>query len=243
MINKFSIMPLVSALICSPLANAGAMGESGMSSFSGFIALEGGYTITTIDNYNFAVSGLDGFEFSSIRKTQHYTGRLAAGMLNMMDEEFAMTSELGWGYYGRSTLNPPNLDFGEFTLQHTVTGFDALLGIAYVQPNFNLSLKGGAMIQNLTRKTTATANFAGVGALGVDTFVSKTNQTAALPEIKLGAAYSFDNNWSLTAAYMFVLGSRNRTSGTINPDGSVTFTSNNLNPTLNSLLLGIQYTC
>lgn len=242
MINKFTLIPLISALTCTSLAYGGAMGDSGMSSFAGFMALEGGYTITTIDNYDFTVSGV-GLNFASIKKAQHYTGRLAAGIQNMMDDQTAITSELGWGYYGRTTLNPPNVDFGEFTLQHTVTGFDALIGLAYIQPNFSLSLKGGALIQNLTRKTTATANFAGIGLLGTDTFISKTNQTAALPEIKLGAAYNFDSNWALTASYMFALGARNRTTGSINADDSVTFTSNNLNPTLNSLLLGVQFTC
>lgn len=242
--NKLTLIPLISALSCSSLIHAGGMGDqSDLSGVAGFISLEGGYSVTTVDNYDFTISGPGGGTISSIKKAQHYTGRLAAGLLNMMDEQWGMTSELGWAYFGRTTLNPPNIDFGDFTIQHTVTGFDALIGIAFIQPNYSLSFKAGGLIQNLTRKITATSSLATLALPGVSTFTSKENQTAVLPEIKLGGSYNFDNNWAITAAYLMALGSSSRTSSSIDQFGNVNYTSNNLNPTINSLLLGIQYTC
>jgi hypothetical protein len=161
----------------------------------------------------------------------------------MMDDQWGVTSELGWGYYGRTNLTPPSLDFGDLSIEHTITGFDALIGLAYIQPNFSVSFKAGAMIQNFSARTTATADLALV-ELGVTSFVSKVNQTAAMPEIKLGGSYNFDSNWSITAAYLVAIGSASRATGSINPaTGAVSLTTNNLNPTMNALLLGVQFTC
>ncbi len=238
--KKIALLPLISALSCNTLIHAGGMGDQSYSN-AGFIALEGGYTINTIDNYNFNVVGLNQ-ALSSIKSTQHYTGILSAGMLFMMDDLYAVTSELGWGYYGRTTLEPDFIGFGDLTIQHTLTGFDALIGIAYIQPNFSLFLKGGALIQNMQLKTSV--EFADPLFPLVTGFTSKVNHTAALPEIKIGGSYNFDSNWSLTGAYIFALGSTPKSSGILD---ATTFTSNltsnNLNPTINALVLGVQYTC
>ena len=240
--KKITLISLISALSCSALVHAGGMGEqtcgTGSTCNAGFVSLEGGYSVSSIGNYNFTITGVPS-SFSSVKKTQHYAGRLAAGMITMMDEQWGMTGELGWGYYGRTTLNPNLVLAGfDFTMKHTITGFDALIGLAFVQPSYSISLKAGAMIQNLQVQTTS--NFS---AFDLPLFEdNKTNQTAALPEIKLGAAYNFDNNWSLTAAYLVAFGSSPKTTGNYDGIDRLTFNSNNLNPTINALLLGIQYT-
>jgi hypothetical protein len=246
--NKFTLIPLISALSCSPLIHAGGMGDQSCGNTgncsAGFISLEGGYTVNTIGNYNFTLLGVGGGAFESIKTSQHYTGRLAAGMLNMMDDQVGMTGELGWGYYGRTTLNPPNLIFGNLTIQNTLTGFDALVGIAYVQPYFSLSFKAGGLIQNMVTNTTSSTDFAALlGFPATFATSTKVNQTAVLPEIKLGASYNFDSNWGLTAAFISAFGSSPKTTATFDPvSGDAVLTTNNQNPTINALLLGVQYT-
>jgi len=236
--KKLTLISLISALTCSSLVHAGGMGEQSGLCCTAFVALEGGYSTASFDNYNFDLVGAPG-SISSIKKNQNYAGRLGAGGLAMMDEQFGVTAELGWGYYGKVTLDPNNLDFGELTIQRTLTGFDALLGVAFVQPSYSLFFKAGALMQNMTTTTTATDNF----AIVADTISIKTNQTAALPEIKLGGSYNFDNNWGITAAYMLAYGSSSRTHGTFNVNtGETTLYINNVNPTTNTFLLGIQYT-
>lgn len=238
--KKITLLSLISVLSCSAHVHAGGMGDQPYSN-AGFIAFEGGYTMNTIDNYNFNIVGFNQ-ALSSIKSTQHYTGILSAGMLFMMDDQFAVTSELGWGYYGRTTLTPDFVGFGDLTIQHTLTGFDALIGLAYIQPNYSLFLKGGALIQNMQIKTTV--DFADPTFPLVTGFIEKVNHTAALPEIKLGASYNFDSNWALTGAYIFALGSTPKTTGTLDATTlASSLTSNNLNPTINALVLGIQYTC
>ncbi|MCL9683665.1 hypothetical protein [Legionella maioricensis] len=238
--KKITLLSLISALSCSALVHAGGMGDQPYSN-AGFIALEGGYTMNTIDNYNFNIVGFNQ-ALASIKSSQHYTGILSAGMLFMMDDLFAVTSELGWGYYGRTTLKPDFTGFGDLTMQHTLTGFDALIGIGYIQPNYSLFLKGGALIQNMQIKTSVA--FADPAFPLITGFTSKVNHTAALPEIKLGASYNFDSNWSLTGAYIFALGSTPKTTGFLDAATLASnLNSNNLNPTINALVLGVQYTC
>ena len=181
---------------------------------------------------------------SSTQNNQAYTGRLAAGMISMFDEMFAATGELGWGYYGRTSLNPNSANFilpGSLSISDNLSGFDALLGIAFTQPSYNFFIKAGALIQNM-RTTTTANNFAPLEDTA-DYSEEKTNRTAVMPEIKIGGAYNFTNNWAITAAYMFALGSSPQTTGNYNVfTGTSSLNVNNQNPTLNTVLLGVQYT-
>lgn len=240
--NKITLISLISALSCSPLIHAGAMG--GELSNSGFISFEGGYTLNNIDNYDFAIIGANVL-LTSVKSNQHYTGRLAAGMINMMDDQFGLTGELGWGYYGRTTLNPSltSSNTGDtLTIKHTLSGFDALVGIAYIQQNFSMSLKAGGLIQNMQTQTSAV--FGDLTLFDNFALNTKTIHTAVLPEVKLGAAYNFDSNWAVTGAYIFALGSSPKTTGVFDINTFNAFLDvNTQNPTLNTFLLGIQYTC
>lgn len=242
--KKTLLLSLISTLSCSTLSYAGGMGGDSSFCCSAFVSLEGGYTWNMIHGYDFTFSGSNA-SISSLEDNQGYTGRLGGGMTSMIDDEFGVTGELGWGYYGKTDLNPSfngvvvNIP-GVISQSHTITGFDALIGVAYVQPSFNVSLKVGAMMQNLQNKFEA-AFAPGVFPL-FDSYYSKTNRTQVLPEIKLGGAYSFDNNWAITAAYLLVVGSKPNFNADFNVNtGSFNYASNSQNPGLNTFLLGVQY--
>jgi hypothetical protein len=243
--NKIRLISLVSALLCTPLIHAGGMGDVGNCS-TAFIGLEGGYTTANISNYNFAFGDI---ALDSVRKNQNYSGRVYAGMINMFDEQFGVTGEIGWGYYGRVTLSPDFTAFpagfadigDDFTLQHTLTGFDALFGVNWVQSGFGLSFKAGAMIQNLQRETNLVL-FLDPDVFPIAAYNEKENRTGVLPEIRIGASYSFDSNWAITAAYQLAWGATPKTSALFNDTGALSLVTNNLNPTLNSFLLGVLIT-
>ncbi|WP_298625054.1 hypothetical protein [uncultured Legionella sp.] len=240
--KKISLLSVLSALSFSSVIHAGGMGDSNFCC-SAFISLEGGYSWNAIDGYNFALIGTNDYITSTENKDQ-YSARLAAGMINMMDDQFGVTGELGWGYYGKTTLNPTTptqaLIQGNLNIAHTLSGFDALLGVAYMQPCYSFSFKAGALIQNMQIHTTATDAFASGLA---DTYSLKENKTAVLPEIKLGAAYNFNENWSLTGTFMVAFGSKTQTTGEFNINtGTSHLSINNQNPSISSAMLGVQYT-
>lgn len=243
--KKITLLSLISVLSCNTFVHAGAMGDNQTMCSSAFVSLEGGYTWNTLGGYDFTVVGLNS-NLTSSSNTTHNTGRLAAGMITMMDDQFGVTGELGWGYYGKTTFTPSATGVlaplpGTLSISQTLSGFDALIGLAFVQQYYSLSIKAGALIQNM--QTKSDANFAPFGFPVVDTLTVKTNTTAVLPEIKLGAAYNFNENWALTGAYIFALGTSPKTTGTFNVNTlRASLSVNNQNPTINSLLLGIQYT-
>lgn len=243
--KKITLLSLFSALSITALSHAGAMGGCNSSSYCGsaFFALEGGYTWNMIDGYNF--TGVNG-NITSIEDNQGYTGRIAAGVMSAIDDQFAVTGEVGWGYYGRTNLTPrfvgaiPNIP-GTLNITDTITGFDTLLGVAYTQPSFSLFLKGGALFQNMLTKTNA--NISPLGLPIVNTINSETNNTEVLPEIKLGGAFNFNENWAITAAYLLAIGSSPKLTGDFNVNtGRIGVNVNTQNPTINSVLFGVQYT-
>jgi hypothetical protein len=239
--KKITLISLISAISYGSFA--GGMGDAS-SSLSTFMSLEGGYTWNKIDGYDFTVDGVETAGLSSVKDNNNYTGRLAVGIISMIDDDFGATAELGWGYYGRTTLSPEPttvapLVTGTYSSKYTLSGFDALLGVAYVQPYYSLSFKAGALIQNM--QNTTTSSFALFN--NVDSMTTKNNNTAVLPEIKLGASYNINPNWAITGAYIFALGGTTDTTGNYNSGtGNFTLNTDNQNPTINSLLIGVQYT-
>lgn len=242
--NKTNLISLFSALTFSSMAFAGGMGDSN-TCCAAFISLEGGYSWSSINNYNFTLIGANTALISNQDK-QPYGARLAAGMISMVDDEVGFTGELAWGYYGKKTLNPAISGLaspfpGALSISNTLYGFDALLGVAYVQPYFSLSFKAGAMVQNMLNNTTAA--LAPLGFPIIDTLNVKTNHTQVLPEIKVGAAYNFNQNWAITASYLLAVGTTADTGGSLDVNtGRVSLNINHQNPTINTALLGIQFT-
>jgi hypothetical protein len=220
------------------------MGDANMCT-SGFVALEAGYVWNNIGGYDFTIVGT-GTTLTSTTTKQQYGGRFAAGVMNVMDEEFGFTGELGWGYFGKTTLAPIATGVAatipaDLTISHTLSGFDALIGVAFVQPYYSLFLKGGALIQNMS--TSTTAFFDPLALPLVSTMNLKSNQTAVLPEVKVGAAYNFNPNWALTASYLYAFGGSPSAFGSFNPITSTAILNvNTLNPSVSAFLIGVQYT-
>lgn len=241
--NKLTLVSLASVLSCSALVHAGGMGcNTGQMNGGAFFGLEGGYAQNNIDGYNFTLFP-SGVIVSSVEDKQNYVFRLSAGMMNQMDDQFAVSGELGWGYYGKTSFTPSfNIPFtlaapNAFTSSHTITGFDALVGMLYTQPSFNLYLKAGAMLQNVRNKTTA--NFYGFNL--VDTQTTSSNSSAALPEIKVGGAYNFNENWALTVSYMYVFGGNPEVTGNFNTTTGVSnLVVDTENPGLSAAMIGLQ---
>ncbi len=242
--KKITILSLISALSYGSFASAGGMGGAATPCCSPFIALEGGYSWNKIGGYDFAIIGANS-TVTSITKNTAGTGRLAAGMVSMIDDQWGFTGELGWGYYGRTTLNRDTSGIttalADLSLSHTLTGFDALVGVLWTQSCFNLSLKAGALIQNNYSKSIGT--FDPLGLPIIDALEVKSNSTAVLPEIKFGAGYSFNPNWAITVAYMYAYFGSPKTTGALDINTlRATLNINTQNPTVSAALVGVQYT-
>lgn len=240
LISLFSALSSSSLLYAGDMGNMGSMGDSG-SCCSGFFSLEGGYTTNKLSGYELIINP-GGTTYTAVKNANPFAARLAAGVLNMLDDEFAVTGEVAWGYYGQPSFTPPTglaLDNvpSALTSQTTLTGFDILLGVAVIQPYFDFSFKIGTMIQSMDRKTSPYYP----GSTVIVNISDKSRNTAVLPAVKLGVGYNIDSNWSLTGSYLFAYGSTSQT--TITYDGSnYTLDSSNENPMINALMLGIQYT-
>lgn len=243
--KKLPLLSLITALSSSTFAHAGSMGpiEPVAPCLSSFLALEGGYTWNQLDGYNYSLTGFNASIYSR-ESNNGFTGRLSAGMLRSgIDELFSLSGEIGYGYYGRTTYNPRVNGFslpGFLQTRHTLSGLDALVGIAYTaDPNYSVYFKAGALVQNMTSKINANLSTLN---LPIATYHNSSNNTAVLPELKVGAAYNFLPNWALTASYLHAFGSSPRTSGNFNiANSSASLYNNTQNPSMDVALLGIQY--
>ncbi len=232
---------LLTILLSSGI-NAGTMGPVQQASFvKPFVGLEGGYTWTQLDGFN--VNIIDTLRLSSTEDKNGWSGRLYAGLMHELNDTFAVTSELGWGYYGRTKFNPvlsgpqaqnPALLNG-LSLKSSQDGFDVLAGIMYTQPSYDLFLKAGALVQN--SRLSISSSLPVNGSLAF-----KTNQTEALPEIKLGGSYHVTEQLALTGAWTHAFGSTQKINLSVNPNtGSTAVNVNLQNPTMDSLMVGLQY--
>lgn len=237
--KKIVLASLMSTLSLSTALNAGGMGDSNCSP-SAFGSIEGGYTYNRIGGFEFATGTTS---LSSKKQQNQYTARFAAGAISMIDDSFALTGELGWGYYGRTTFNLPALAVAlpvDISSKYTLTGFDALIGAAWIQPYYSLSFKVGGLIQNMQINNTASFIDPALAILVANT---KSNSTAVLPAVKLGAAYNVDTNWAITASWLLAFGASTGTTVTYIPATVPNFSLevNTQNPMTNSFMLGIQY--
>ncbi|MFI4918531.1 MAG: hypothetical protein ACHP65_03145 [Legionellales bacterium] len=232
------LLPLISTLLCSANTYADDMG-----SITPFVAIEGGYSRNAIDSFNFiAPIGTIG----STKTDRWYSGRLSGGMMNKINEDFGISGEIGWGYYGGASMSPTFT--GAFagsptylSIKDTITGFDALMGFVFTQPCYSLFIKAGALVENFTTRTNF--DFPTLDA-SVNSANLESNSTQVLPEIKLGGSYNFNDNWAITAAYLHVVGFSPKITGYFNASGSAlnSLQSNTKASTLDTVLFGIQYT-
>ncbi len=238
--KKISMLTLLAAVSCGASVHAGAMGATeSVPCLSSFFLLEGGWAGNQLKGFNYAVTGGNG-QFGSKENNTSYAGVLSAGMLRAVTEEFAVSSEIGYGLYGRTTHSPnsASLGLGTLNVKHTLSGFDALAGVAYTDLDWSVYLKAGALV--LTRTTETTSDLTFLLPLQA-VYKESVHHTAALPEIKIGGAYNFDSNWAVTLSYLHAFGSSTSTKGTIDAThGTITFNNNLQNPSVNAVLVGIQ---
>lgn len=242
--KKISILSLITALSCGSYVQAGTMGPIDTTPcLISFLALEGGYTWNEIDGYNFSFTGVN--RLYSHKSDKGGSGRVAGGIIRPINKQFALSSEIGFGYYGRTTLDSVNTGLaiglpGHLNVRNTLSGFDALAGVAFTTPNYSVFFKAGALVQNMAMKTIT--DFTPFTPTLRQSFHQKINHTAALPELKVGGAYNVATNWALTASYLHAFGSSPGTTAAFNlNNGSAHFNTNVQNPSIDTVLLGIQY--
>lgn len=236
--KKITTLSLITALSFSSFTYAGMMGEGEAPyCLSTFFLIEGGYSDNTIESYNLNIANVD-TPFTPTESSSQIAGRVAVGVSNKIDE-FGVTGEIGWGYFGDTTVTATS-PFGNATLsnKYTIYGFDILAGVAWVPSNFTLFVKGGALIQ--TMSVTSTATFTGMAvanSLSID-----HSKTEVMPEIKAGGLYSFADNWAISASVLYAVGSNTKTSGTIDLAGNMTnININARNPSIAAVFVGLQY--
>lgn len=249
--KKIALLSIMSSL--SSFVYAGDMGgdcgDAGCTP-TAFGVLEGGYTFNKINGVEVTTgtgTTATTTTLSAEKQQSQYTVRIAAGLINMIDDTFGFTGELGWGYYGSTTFNLPVVTLTasmpvNTTSKYTLYGLDALAGVAFVQPYYSASLKVGGLIQNMQINNT-TSFIDLTSAAGTYTINKKSNSTAVLPAIKLGGAYNVDTNWAITASWLFAFGASTGTTYNFTPSQVTNFSVdvNTQNPMMHSLMLGVQY--
>jgi len=237
--------------LCCNLVFAGDMGReieeyeaTSPSKIAPFVSIEGGYAWNTLKGFDLNVINVG--SVLTNQKTTGWTGRAAAGLSIPTGEAISLTSEMAWGYYGRTSfplrfvgpgVGPVALN--SVSAKTTLYGFDLLAGIYYVTPYWDVFLKGGAIVENA--KFSASANLASLSA-GRILGTSSINliHTQVLPEIKLGGSYHFNEVFSIFAAWTHAFGSPTSTTATFAQ--SLTEVSSNLNaPSFDAVTIGLQF--
>jgi hypothetical protein len=259
MCNKF-IASMVLAACSSTALYAGSMGPAAKQSFRPFISGEAMYTWPQIDGFTANVVGISSVQ--SVTQSQGWGGRVAAGALYSKWEKYAISAEMGWGYYGHYSLDPKftlasgatvSLPANTMSLGMDMYGVDVLAGIFYTQPAYDLFFKAGVLLQNtrmsmilvpaeVARDSTYAERFIVNGHASI--FGVNPNVPGALPEIKLGGLYHIDDHWSATASWMYAFGgaiSGGMPHMNFNPVqiGDISLYLNP--PSLNAVLFGVDY--
>lgn len=214
-----------------------------------FVELESGYSWNTLKDIDINIIGAEDVHASASKNG--WSGRIALGLGKQVCAPFYITSEIGWGYYGDSILlikatgplvgAPGAPDFNGIRLKSTQDGFDILAGVLYNQPCYELFLKAGALIQNSQLDLDAdisavtTGNMQGNVSIGL-------NQTQVLPEVKIGGVYHVNCNLGVLVDWTYAFGSNTRIQANIDPNNPLgTINMNLKNPSLNTVMVGLQY--
>lgn len=254
------LLPVLALSTCgATTAYAGGMGDfQPLPMLIPFVAGEGMYTWPDIEGFNINVVNVG--SFTSSQNQQGWGGRFAAGAIHPLNESFAGSAEVGWGYYGSTDINPQiTLNTANVTVTPTSNafklklneyGFDVLAGLLYTQPDYDLFFKVGALIQNLRMKVETTpSQLTGSTTGSLATRFSGTysiTETLAnvLPEIKLGGAYHISDDWLATLSWMHAFGSTLNMSMQDVATSPVSVGSASVqiqSPTLDTVLFGLEY--
>ena len=224
--------------LASFLLHAGNMGPISTNTGSvPYIAGEGSYSWNT----------LNGFTINQNQPSVHkdgWGGRLSVGIDRPYTKKFSLNAEVGGGFYGTTGMSTAASGVNS-TLR--ITGYDILAGGTYHLQYLDIFGDFGFMAQTLLSTMQRNNGQRFPGGVFAGTTTGHATQTQVLPELKIGAAYHFRDNLSLTLAYMYAFGSdvSGNISSTatdvpptqINSGGSI----NLRNPSLSTILLGLRY--
>lgn len=224
-------------MLFSSLTVAGDMGElSNVNKTTPFIIGEA--SINYIAYQPEIFNNISASQISNI-----WGGRFGAGLTRQYRGQFSLTSELGYGYYGRvrtSFINSVNNNY------YAIDGLDALVGFVYRLKDLDMFFKAGAVIEN--RRVKGSLDL--YEAYQSDTISGSQNYnsnfTQVLPALKTGGMYNFNANYAITLAYMHIFGSNTSTVTNVSAQSSPLeiVSYNNIhsqNPTIDSIFFGIQY--
>ncbi len=247
---------LSSMLLACAASYAGDMGPVESYNLKPFILGEAAYSWPQVEGMSMRLTNAT---ITSDIQNQGWGGRLAAGLMRQISEKFALSFEGGLIYNDHIAVNPIihyngaqiKLDQPIFSGSFDQYGLDLLGGISYVRPKYDLFFKAGALLENMRSRISVSSNAVLTGNNRQQNFVKGATQTIntnvgqVMPEIKLGGAYHYSEDWSVTASWMHAFG------GTLSSGGNMDLTSGavriggvNLslnNPTINSVLFGVQY--
>lgn len=230
--------------------NMGPITQSEAPSFIPFISGEGLYSWPKVQGITIILPPEAPNTGTSTNINQGWGGRVAAGLMHAITDRFAYSGEVGWGYYGHtempitftSPLTQREINGG---IQNTTGnldrwGFDALLGLLYTQPKYDLYAKAGALFQNLRLSLyDITLNTEG------GTISTNTTVPGVLPEIKLGAAYHITDKLSANVSWMYAFGGDFSVTLPYNDNNSVitvgAIGANLKNPSMNVVMFGLEY--
>jgi hypothetical protein len=228
---KKIVLPL---LICSSFAQAGTMGAVAdhRQHISPYLTGEAVYTWNSVQP-----SILN--NVTATQTKQGWGGRLGGGFAFSIAEEWALTSEIGGGYYGNvssTAVAPENTKL-------SFDGYDILFGGIYKYEAVDIFGQAGFMLQN--SRATRTLH---TTALNVN---NSSVSSQALPEIKVGLAYNFGNTYEylnalgVSVAYMHVFGTNvytNLSETAANPPAVTVNNSNSQGATFDAVMFGLRYT-
>jgi hypothetical protein len=217
--------------------NAGSMGPVSTtfsSTMLPFVSIEGAYTWNSM--YAGVINGIQ-----SDLNNAPWGGRAAGGFALKHTENLLFSGEVGWGAYGTNRFSTTA---GESAAYHFY-GFDLLLGAIYSYRQFDFFAKAGAMIETLRGSATSNLSEFYPGGLFSGTILETSSQTTALPEIKVGGEYNFNNHFALSLAYMYAFGSNQSlhidnhavVGGGITLNQQLRFQA----PSFNTIMLGLRY--
>ena len=239
--KKIIIATIITGVGFGSLGYAGSMGPMSqvMPSSVPYVGLEGSYSWNQTD----------GFRLNSQSpniSNQPWGGRLSAGIVRPYSERLRFSGELGGGYYGSTNVNNVN----GVTSSRTIDGYDFLVGALYNINQFDVFGNVGVMLQNYRIKVTRNLGDMFQGNVLTGTYLTDSDRTQALPEIKVGAIYNPNDFWGISLAYMHVFGTDVKGNSELSGVGTLvppatTISMNGANymqnPSLDSIFLGLRY--